>query len=175
MIKTWVNEVVIGLNLCPFAKSVFESKLIRFSESALLTEKGSADFFLDELAIIQNADASIISTSILSFNKWAISFYDFNDFVGWAESVLEEVGLDEHFQLVVFHPQFHFEDLELHDRANLVNKSPVPVIHILRSLEVELALKEIKSGENISFINQDNLNALTEGEIQKYFPYLFES
>lgn len=175
MIRTWVNDVVIGLNLCPFAKSVFESKLIRFSETSLITENGSGDFFLDELAIIQNADPKEISTSILSFNKWDISFYDFNDFVGWAESILEEVGLDEQFQLVIFHPHFHFENLELNDRANLVNKSPVPVIHILRTLEVEMSLKEIKDGEGLSFINQAKLEALSDEEIKRYFPYLFES
>lgn len=175
MIKKWVKDVVIGLNLCPFAKPVFESNLIRFAETSLTTEESAAEFFLDELAIIQNANPKEISTSILAFLKWPINFYDFNDFVGWGESILEEVGLDEHFQLVVFHPQFHFEDLELSDRANLVNKSPVPVIHILRSIEVEMSLKEMRDGENISFINQEKLEALTELEIRAYFPYLFES
>jgi hypothetical protein len=175
MLKKWVKETVIGLNLCPFAKPVFESNLIRFSETDLVTEDEASEFFLDELAIIQNALPQEISTTLMSFNKWPINFYDFNDFVGWAESILEEVGLDEHFQLVVFHPQFHFEDLELHDRANLVNKSPMPVIHILRSIEVEMSLKEIKDGENISFINQEKLEALTDEEIKKHFPYLFES
>ena len=172
MIKKWVQEVIIGLNLCPFAKPVFESDRIRFAETEALTIEEAGDFFLDELAIIQNAPASEISTTLISFPKWPISFYDFNDFVGWAEGILEEVNLDEHFQLVVFHPEFHFDELELHDRANLVNKSPVPVIHILRTIEVEMVLKNIKDGENISFVNQERLESMTEEEIRKYFPYL---
>ncbi len=174
-LKNWVTDVVIGLNLCPFARPVFESGKIRMSETDLISEDEAAEFFLDELAIIQNAEASEISTTLLAFNKWNINFYDFNDFVGWAESILEEVGLDEHFQLVVFHPEFHFEDLDLTHRANLVNKSPVPVIHILRSIEVELSLKNTEDGESISFINQEKLESLTEEELKKYFPYLFVS
>lgn len=175
MLKKWIEETVIGLNLCPFARPVFESNRLRLAETDLVTEEAASEFFLDELAIIQNADPKEISTTLLAFNKWPIHFYDFNDFVGWAESILEEVGLDEHFQLVVFHPQFHFEDLELSHRANLVNKSPMPVIHILRSIEVEMSLKEIKDGESISFMNQEKLEALSEEEIRKHFPYLFES
>lgn len=175
MLKKWIEETVIGLNLCPFARPVFESNRLRLAETDLVTEEAASEFFLDELAIIQNADPKEISTTLLAFNKWPINFYDFNDFVGWAESILEEVGLDEHFQLVVFHPQFHFEDLELSHRANLVNKSPMPVIHILRSIEVEMSLKEIKDGESISFMNQEKLEALSEEEIRKHFPYLFES
>jgi hypothetical protein len=79
MLKKWVKETVIGLNLCPFAKPVFESNLIRFSETDLVTEDEASEFFLDELAIIQNALPQEISTTLLAFNKWPIGFYDFND------------------------------------------------------------------------------------------------
>lgn len=175
MIQKWVKDVVIGLNLCPFARTVFESGKIRFCETDIVTEEKASELFLDELAVIQNAPASEISTTLIAFNEWPISFYDFNNFVGWAEEILDEVGLQEHFQLVVFHPEFHFEDLELHDKANLVNKSPVPVIHILRTIEVEMALKNVADGESISFVNQERLEALTDLELRTYFPYIFVS
>ena len=174
-LKEWVREVVVGLNLCPFARPVFESGQLRFAETDIVTETEAAEFFLDELAMIQNADPKDISTTLIGFKKWPISFYDFNDFVGWAESILEEVGLDEHFQLVVFHPDFHFEELDLNHRANLVNRSPIPAIHILRSLEVEMSLKKVQDGESISFMNQEKLESMSEDELKKYFPYLFVS
>ncbi|MBY0413322.1 MAG: DUF1415 domain-containing protein, partial [Bdellovibrionales bacterium] len=99
-------------------------------------------------------------------------FLEFNDFVGDLEGLIEEANLSDVFQLVAFHPKFVFEKTDFSERGNLVNRSPYPTLHILRSEEIARALKNPKDGEIISFNNDQKLNEMSEEEIDKLFYFL---
>ena len=92
--------------------------------------------------------------------------------VSYLEKFIEDESLD--IQIVCFHPEFKFESLEDEDRANFVNRSPFPMIHILRKSEVQRAA-QIKGGENISFINEKKLKSMSVEEFKKVFSYLLRS
>lgn len=127
--------------------------------------------FLDELEHLQQSTPTNVSTTLLVFNKCQVDFLDFSDFVGLCEELLEEAGLLEHFQLVTFHPGFYFENTNEDDVENFVNRSPYPIIHILRNAEIEMA-KSRSTGLDISLKNSEKLKSLSTVEIQKLYFYL---
>jgi hypothetical protein len=99
-------------------------------------------------------------------------FLVFNDFVGDLESMLSESQLDKTFQLVAFHPRFMFLDSSFNDVENLVNRSPYPVLHILRTADLERARLMETSGSEISFRNEAKLKALSQEAREALFYYL---
>jgi hypothetical protein len=170
--KYWLENIVIGLDLCPFARIPFEKGLIRLSVCEDTDEVQQLSYFLNELVLLNENPSDIISTSVLVYPYGHTDFLAFNDFVGDLESMLDEAGLENVFQLVAFHPKFVFENTEAFELGNLVNRSPFPIIHILRSEEVQRALKNPKEGEAISFNNEKKLNGLSKDTIADIFYYL---
>lgn len=169
----WLKDIVVELNLCPFAKSPFERGLVRVSESMGSNEEDIFNDFFNELEYLNEADSNKISTTLLFFSKLEKNFFEFNDFVGELEEMLEKENLSSIFQLIVFHPEFVFVDTEFNARGNYVNRSPFPTIHIVRSAEMEMAIKEsLQNGEKISFMNDQKLSQLSEDEFNKLFHYL---
>jgi hypothetical protein len=168
----WLEKIVIGLDLCPFAKGPYERGLVRVVENESTLESDQLSFFLDELERLQQTPRTELSTTLISFINDETDFLDFNDFVGLCEDMMVESGLEEHFQLVVFHPQFVLEDIEPDDRSNWVGRAPYPIIHILRNAEIELALESYTDPVNISIYNEKKLLGLSVEEFKELFYYL---
>lgn len=171
IINKWLVDTVIGLNLCPFAKVPYESGQIKIETSkAQSFEEAFADF-IKEIELITTSE--IVTTTLLAYESLTTNFLEFNDFIGSLEETLEDNDLAEAFQLVCFHPGFYFDELEQDDLANYVNRSPVPVIHILRKIDVTNAMSSIEAGESISLINEQTIKSLTIEQLKKYFWYLY--
>lgn len=168
----WLEEIVIGLNLCPFAKVPYQNGLVRLIENESVEESDQLSFFLDELDHLQQTPAAQLSTTLIAFIKDETDFSDFNDFVGLCEEVMVESGLEEHFQLVAFHPKFMLEGLSEEDRSNWVGRSPYPTIHLLRNAEIEMALAGYSDIIGIPARNEGRLSSLSEAELKKLFYYL---
>ena len=172
LVNYWLEKIVIGLNLCPFAKTPWEKGLIRVSECESSEEDDQVDFFLEELELLYETSRLELSTTLIVYPGGSDDFLEFNDFVGQLEMLLEEAELKNIFQLVAFHPRFMFLDTSFDDAQNLVNRSPFPIIHILRSEDLERARLQGIQGEDISFFNESKLKAMDEGEREKLFYYL---
>lgn len=170
-IESWLKEVIIKKDLCPFAKAPFEKELIRINVSEETSEEKMLDFFLEELDFIQQAHPSTVSNSLVCFSKYSNTFENFYEFVNHCEYLLEKINLDSMFQLVCFHPDFRFKGTNSKERVNLVNSSPCALIHILRSTEVEFATKSIKDPEAITKSNEIKLNSLTIKEVSILYPW----
>lgn len=170
--KYWLENIVIGLDLCPFARIPFKKGLIRLVVCEDIDEDDQLGFYLDELEELGEAEPSEISTTVIVYPHGPKNFRDFNDLVGDLEGMLEEANLAREFQLVLFHPEFIFEGEEPEARGNLVNRSPYPMLQILRTEEISRALKNPKDGEIISFNNEEMLNQLSDEKIDELFYYL---
>jgi hypothetical protein len=170
--KYWLEKVVIDLDLCPFARIPFKKGLIRLTVCEDSDEEAQLGYYLDELEELNEAGPEEISTTLIVFEKGHKSFQEFNDFVSDLEGMLEEASLQDVFQLVAFHPEFVFENTEFSARGNLVNRSPYPTLHILRSEEIARALKNPKDGEIISYNNDELLNSLSAEKIDELFYFL---
>lgn len=169
-IEQWLVKTIIGLNLCPFAKTPYENGQIKVAISKAYDFEQAYQNFIEELDFLNNDQK--IRTTLLAFENLECDFTHFNDFVGTIEETLRENNLSDVFQLVAFHPHFVFKDADPKDLANYVNRSPYPLIHLLWSEDISQAVKNITTGENISLINEQTIKALSSEKLKEYFWFL---
>ncbi|MDP1930358.1 MAG: DUF1415 domain-containing protein [Gammaproteobacteria bacterium] len=136
--RQWLQEVVIGLNLCPFARREFDAGRIHFAVTAETELEALLMAFATELSRIDKTPE--IETTLVIFANAVPDFHDYLDLLDMAQAWLEERELEGIFQLASFHPRYQFADSDLDDEANYTNRSPFPVIHILREDSVERAV-----------------------------------
>lgn len=169
MINKWLEKTIIGLDLCPFTrKPYFEGKIL-IEELSSLDLDTASKHFLNALSSFQAQNK--FETALLVYPSWKISFKDFYEFSEDCEDHLVSLNLEDEFQLVAFHPGFYFGGLNYSDRANLVNSSPVPLIHILKISDLDLINLSAKDAEAMSFGNAKKLESLTLEQVQDHFPW----
>ena len=81
-----------------------------------------------------------VETTLLIFANAVPDFHEYLDLLDMTQAWLEEQELEGIFQLASFHPQYQFANSDPDDEANYTNRSPFPVIHILREDSVERAV-----------------------------------
>lgn len=166
----WLEEFIIGMNICPFAKAPWEQGQIllqgceKTEESAIIK---SFNLCLEELETNGPFETCLFYLPHLPWD-----YLDFNDFSQILEDELLTAGLEEKYQLVVFHPGFYFADTDPHDLANYVNRSPYPLIHILKRLDIERAINNFEDAQKISYINEKKIKKLDPEILRRIFWYL---
>ena len=165
----WINRVVIGENLCPFAKpSVDEGRLdLRVSESRSLD-----DSFRDLLSYLEwflTADAEHFDSGLLIFSKTLHDFEEFLDCLSAAEEAIVSLNLEGVIQLASFHPEYVFDDSPLNDQAHWTNRSPLPALHLLREARVSEVLERVPHPEKIPQRNIEHLRSLTTTQLETLF------
>lgn len=158
--RTWLERAVIGLNLCPFAKSVHVRNQIRYVVSEARTEDALLAELRAELNHLQSVSAEEVETTLL-IHPWVFAdFLEFNAFHDPAEALLEELQLVGEIQIASFHPAFQFAGTEPDDITNCTNRSPYPTLHLLREASIERALESFPRPESIYEANQETLRRL---------------
>ena len=162
--QQWVKSVVIGLNLCPFASQPFQQNLIRYA----VTEAENTDsLWTDlqaELAQLLASSPSEIETSLLIHPFVLTDFYEYHDFTEWAIQCLEETELDDIVQFAGFHPDYQFAQTHSDSPENFTNRSPYPMIHILRQDSVS---KAVETYPHIDQVPHNNIDKLREIGLSK--------
>ena len=158
--RHWLEQAVIGLNLCPFAKAVHTKGQIRWVESSATDVQGLMADLVHELQLLAAADPEAVDTTLLVHPQVLGDFLDYNDFLDLADAALEELGLIGALQIASFHPQYQFEGTEPDDVENLSNRSPHPTLHLLREDSVERAVAAFPDAESIYEKNIETLRAL---------------
>ena len=156
----WLEQAVIGLNLCPFAKAVHTKGQIRWVESSARNAHALMAELVHELQLLAAADPDAIDTTLLVHPHVLGDFRDYNDFLDLADAALEELGLDGVLQIASFHPHYQFEGTAPDDVENLSNRSPHPTLHLLREESVERAVAAFPQAETIYEKNIETLRAL---------------
>lgn len=169
----WVEKVVIGLNLCPFAAPVFKNGLT-CEISDLQDTEAQLQWFLQQLDGFQQASDSEVATTLLVFPQGLEDFDDFLDFLDIANSCIDESGLRGMIQLASFHPHYCFDGVEADDPSNLTNRSPLPTLHLIREEHVARALAGYKQPEQIPVRNQQRLSELGLAGLYKMMPIMRE-
>jgi hypothetical protein len=158
--QTWLDKVVIGLNLCPFAKAVRVKNQIRFVVSDASDAEALLHDLADELELLANADPEQIDTTVLIHPHALADFLDFNDFLGVADDLLEEHELDGVLQIASFHPQYQFAASAPDDIENYTNRSPYPILHLLREDSIERAVEAFPDAADIYEKNMAKMQEL---------------
>lgn len=163
-VSHWLQHFILKYNICPFARLPFEKGLIRIAVNIDEPDFQRLDFLQSEILKLHQTKSSELSNTLCIFESAEKDFRNFLDFKEIADDLLLELGLDHEFQLVPFHPKFIFATTSEHARINWVNRSPYPLLHILREVEVSSVLTSLNDGENISHINEKKLEAMSSEE-----------
>jgi uncharacterized protein len=150
-VRQWVETVVVGLNLCPFAKDELVNNRIRFTLSAATTEEDLLIDLQTELDLLSRDDA--IETTLLIHPQVLGNFYDYNQFLNVVDGLLMKTGLEGIFQIASFHPDYQFAGTEPDDAENYTNRSPFPLLHLLREDSLEKAITSHPNPEQLPEIN----------------------
>ncbi len=149
--KKWIERVVMGLNFCPFAAKEFKNETIRY------VVDDSDDFEINLTTLLCEfhfLDKSQFETSFLIFPNSYLDFQDFLDLVDTGNDILHEFGYEGMYQLASFHPDYRFEGTKENDAANYTNRSPYPMLHVLREKSVENAIAQYPEVEKIPQNNE---------------------
>ncbi len=138
--RHWIEQAVIGLNLCPFARAVWVKNQVRI----VVSGARHIDAFLDdldrELDLLATTPAEQIDTTLIVHPTLFPDFLAFNDFLDVADDVVAEHELDGVIQVAAFHPQWQFDGTQADDITNATNRSPFPTLHLLREDSVARAV-----------------------------------
>ncbi|MBU0784600.1 MAG: DUF1415 domain-containing protein [Gammaproteobacteria bacterium] len=166
--RRWVEQVVVAFNLCPFAKRELVKERVRFVVSKAVDEATLLDELAHELALL-NVDDSI-ETTLLVHPQVLRDFYRYNDFLEAADELLVDMDLEGVYQVASFHPDYQFGGTEPDDAENYTNRSPYPMLHLLREDSLSEAIDnypevDLIPERNIECMNEqgvDRLRALLE-------------
>jgi hypothetical protein len=158
--RNWLEKAVIGLRLCPFAASPYARGLVRYWVSAQQSAEGLAEELAQELLNLAAADPHLCETSLLIHPHVLGDFLDYNQFLDQADAVVARLGLAGVLQIASFHPGYQFAGSAPDDVENYSNRSPYPMLHLLREASVERAVATCAEVNEIGTRNMATLRAL---------------
>jgi len=158
--QAWLEKAVIGLNLCPFAKAVHVKNQIRYKVSTATTSRELHGDLLGEIELLLETDPAKVETTLLIHPYVLNDFLEFNDFLDVADSLLEELNADGIVQIASFHPAYQFFGTKPEDIENYTNRSPYPILHLIRESSIEQAVHTFPDTDEIYQKNIETLQRL---------------
>lgn len=141
-VRRWLDEIVVGMNLCPFAAPVVRDGRVRIVVEESAEAERLFDRFTAEIERLHAADPAEVATTLIVAPDAPADFEEFHGLTGLFEDWLANRGLDGDFQVVSFHPRFRFADSGERDLAKFVNRAPHPLWHLLRQSDITAVTEE---------------------------------
>ncbi len=158
--RQWLEKAVIGLNLCPFARAPYIQGRVHFQVSAARTPEALLDELVLALQELAAMPADSRETTLL-IHPWVLTdFADYNDFLAVADQALAVLELEGVIQIASFHPRYQFADTTPEAIDNYSNRSPYPILHLLREDSVAWAADRMADPDEIYRNNIHRLRAL---------------
>ena len=156
--QQWIETIVVGLNFCPFAKRELRKNAVRY----VLNVSGDAQDTLEQLI----AECEFLDTHPETETTLLILPNGFDDFLHYlgltelAEDLLAEQGYEGVYQVASFHPEYCFADADADDAANYTNRSPFPMLHLLREASLDIAIDNFPDIDSIPETNMQKARSL---------------
>ena len=173
LIRTWLAEVVVGLNLCPFARPLLGASTLRIAVSNATEASDLRVAFLRELDLLQGSHEDEIATSLLAFPAALGDFEDYLDFLDEARALLVQSGLAGEIQLASFHPRYLFAGEPVDAASHYSNRSPYPLIHFLREDMLSRVLAEDSDPDEIPNRNIAMLERMGVADLEQRWRQMF--
>ena len=167
--QEWLIKAVIGLNLCPFAKSVHIKEQIRYVVSEARSVEALLEDLAKELEYLAETSPEKTDTTLLIHPHILQDFLEYNEFLDMADGLLEELKLDGELQIASFHPDYQFADTEFDDITNFTNRSPYPTLHLIREDSIDKAVEAFPEAEAIYETNMVTMKKLGLAGWKKLF------
>jgi uncharacterized protein len=147
--QRWLERAVIGLNLCPFAKAEHVHGRIRYCVSDAQEPSELLLKLEQEIIYLLGQDPAKVETTLLVVPQMLGDFLDYNDFLDEADAMLEHADSDAQLQIASFHPLYQFGGTAPDDMENYTNRSPYPMLHLLREDSVARAVASFPDAASI--------------------------
>ena len=122
---------------------------VRFVVSEQRSASGLLEQLRSELVHLQAADPASCETSLL-IHPWVLTdFVEYNDFLAVCDTTIADLDLEGELQVASFHPRYQFAGTQSEDIENYTNRSPHPMLHLLRESSVERAIAAVPDTEEI--------------------------
>ena len=171
-VNQWLDDVVIGLNLCPFAAKPKRLNQVHLDVFTGTDETELDRAFLSALDELQSMEASERETTLLIIPNALVSFEDYMLYLQQAQWLLQRAGLEGTLQIASFHPHYQFDGTDPSDKENLTNRAPYPILHLIREASLEDVLAKYPDPESIPQNNIDRVESLTAKEVAVLFPHV---
>jgi hypothetical protein len=158
--RVWLERAVIGLNLCPFAKSVHVKGQIHYVVSRAQSAQELLQELIFELKELLETAPAARDTTLLIAPDCLADFLDFNDFLAEADQALVDLELDGVLQIANLHPDYQFAGTQPDDITNCTNRSPYPTLHLLREDSIDRAVDAFPDAESIYERNMETMERL---------------
>lgn len=162
--KKWLENVVIGLNLCPFAKHPFQSDNIRYVVHKGDDLKDLSEILVAELQSLAQKDANAVETTLIIIANALPDFLEYLDYTEIAEHLLVALNLEGIIQVATFHPAYQFAETKPDDVENYTNRSPYPMLHLIKESNISWA---VENHPDIDSIPETNIRLMKELGIEK--------
>jgi hypothetical protein len=172
-IRRWLDDFVVGLNLCPFARPLLDTPNLRIAVCEESDTTALRSVFLQELDLLQRCTEQEVATTLLVFPNALHEFNAYLHFLDEAQQLLVQSGLEGLVQLASFHPHYLFEGEVPNAASHYSNRAPYPLIHLLREDMVSRALEEFPDPEQIPERNIDALTGIGADELERRWQALF--
>lgn len=158
--RVWLERAVIGQQLCPFAAAPYLRDRVRFCVSAQRSTAGLLEDLCRELQTLRDTDPLQCETTLLIHPRVLTDFLDYNDFLDECDAAVAELGLEGELQVASFHPNYQFADTSEQDITNFTNRSPYPMLHLLREASIARAVATFPGIDEIGPKNMQTLRRL---------------
>ncbi len=145
--EKWIKTLIIPYKICPFAQAVVEKQRLHYYVDYSMGVETALMGLVEECQRLDSDES--IETTLLIYADLYADFDDFLDYLELANTLLETQGYVGVYQLASFHPDYCFEGADETDAANYTNRSPYPMLHLLRESSLEQALKDYPNPESI--------------------------
>jgi len=162
--RRWIDRVVVQYTLCPFAKHELDKGSVEFTRSDARDEENLLSALEQELERLERCPD--IETSFIVHPHVLGDFYDFNDFLGRCDALLKQIKLEGVYQIASFHPEYQFAGTHVDDAENYSNRSPYPMLHLLREASVARAIANHPDIESVPVTNIETLNKVGKEALQ---------
>ena len=169
-VQGWVENIVLGLNLCPFAHRPIREKRVRFVAVNPSSREHLWKVLKKELSLLDKS--ARISNTLLIIENRELDFYEYLDLIDCAGRLMKTWSYEGVYQLASFHPRYCFVGEAVESRSHFTNRAPWPIIHILREEEISQALSLYVDPESIPLRNMKTLENLSAQEWKQLFDCL---
>jgi len=169
----WLDDFVVGLNLCPFARPLLGADNLRIAICAETAPAALPTALLRELDLLQRSTEREIATTLLAFTHALHDFEDYLQFFYQAQDLLSQAGLEGLVQLASFHPDYRFAGEQPGAASHYSNRAPYPLIHLLREDMLSRVLDDFANPDQIPERNIATLSDIGVAELERRWQAMF--
>lgn len=163
-VRQWVETLIVGMNLCPFAKRELAKNRVRFTVTEATTDDELMAALQAELEFL-DSDSSV-ETTLLIHPKVLQDFDDYNQFLNFSDRFIAQLRMGGIYQIASFHPNYQFSGTNPDDAENYTNRSPYPLLHLLREKSLERVIADYPDINQIPVRNIELMNRSGQDKLQ---------